>query len=152
MRCFSIVQNWPLTINPLTFLTLYPQNSIWMDDMTLHCTKLTLDHQPLYILDPLPLKQHLNGWDDSPLQNIKPWPLNPSHYGPFTLKTIIEWMRWFSMVQNWPLTINTFTFLTLYPENSIWMEDMFLHCTLDNCTLYIVHCPLYKIDPWPLTP
>ena len=32
-----------------------------IDEMFLHCTKLTLDHQPLYILDPILSKQDLNG-------------------------------------------------------------------------------------------
>ena len=49
-----------------------------------HCTKLTLDGWPLYIMDPLPLKQHL--------------------------------------------IIDPFTLLTLCPENSLWMDEMTLHC------------------------
>ena len=33
---------------------------------------LSIDPWPLYILDPLPSKQHLNGWHDSPLYKIDP--------------------------------------------------------------------------------
>ena len=43
-----------------------------IDEMFLHCTKLTLDYQPLHILDPLPSIQHLNGCNDSPLYFIDP--------------------------------------------------------------------------------
>ena len=46
-------------------------------------------------------------------------------------------MRWLSIVQNWPLIINCFTFLTLYPKNGIWMDEMTLDCTL--LTLYARH-------------
>ena len=89
----------------------------------------------LYILDPLASKQHLNGWDVSPLYIIDPWPLTPLHSWPFPLKTASEWMRWLSIVHYWPLTIKAFTFLTLYPENSMWMDGM---------TLFIARS-------WPLT-
>ena len=63
--------NWCLIINPLTFLTVCPKNSIW---------SITL-----------------------------------LHYGPFSLKTAFEWMRWFSIEQNWPLIIDPFTIWTLFP-------------------------------------
>ena len=45
------------------YVTTCPRKT---DEMILHCTKLTLDHQPMYILDPLPSNQDLNGWDVFP--------------------------------------------------------------------------------------
>ena len=84
-----------------------------INEMFLHCTKLTLDHQPLYILDPLASKQHLNGWDVSPLYKIDPWPLTSLHSWPFTLKTEFEWMRWLFIARSWPLKLKGAVYHTI---------------------------------------
>ena len=90
-----------LIINSFTLWTVYPENSIWLDEMTLHCTKLTLDHWPLYITDPLSLEQHL--------------------------------------------IMNSFTLWTDYPENNIWLDEMTLHCT----KLTLDTKPMLIMDPLP---
>ena len=115
MRWFSIVHNWPFTLDTWNLRRKYPPDDhLTYQGAVYYTIKMNV---PKLVRYQVPCIRKLRPYASSTLEVIS---LRNRHIHStidWSLKVEFEWMQWFSIVHYWPSTLETWNLRRKYPPH-----------------------------------